>query len=356
MKKQVVFIRNNATFLYITHVLYAISLWRAIMQNNEMINNKYAIVAGNAPSLAGIDYKRLPLKYDVFRCNQFYFEDKYYLGKNIKAVTFATQMLAEQIYTTLHLNSNNEYNIESVFIVQHHVLPTTPRELELERLVQIFHHNVFIQTLYEGKYSCNIEAFLEYIKLQKLYYYKNPTSAIFLCAIAISMGYKEIYLTGIDFYESGTYAFNVLQENILHLMPHFRMDIDSKQFGNKNEFSYHSKEADLEALTFLSRHYGIKFYSLCPNSPLTQYFPLAPITNNTFMPTEKPSNYTKDILIPQGKGVKYMQDTLRFNLHLHDKKLQKRNRIKNNFYFKIFDDLMRLPRDMKHYFKNLKKG
>ena len=320
-----------------------------------MQNNKYAIVAGNAPSLTEIDYTRLPLEYDVFRCNQFYFEDKYYLGKNIKATTFATQAFSEQIYTMLELNKNNEYNVESVFMSKHYVLPNHPRHIEIENFMNIFNHNCFIQKMYDGKYSHNIEAFLEYVKLQKIYYYKNPTSAIFLCAIAVSMGYKEIYLAGIDFYEGKVYAFDTLPENLLKITTRFDKINADKPNSNK-KLCYHSKQVDLEALAFLSKHYDIKFYSICPNSPLTQYFPLAPITNNTFIPEEKPQNYTKDILIPQGKGVKYMQDALRFNLHLHDEKLQKRNKIKNNFYFKIFDDLMRLPRDMKHYFKNLKKG
>ncbi|EAH6454264.1 alpha-2,3-sialyltransferase, partial [Campylobacter jejuni] len=47
---------------------------------------KKVIIAGNGPSLKEIDYSRLPNDFDVFRCNQFYFEDKYYLGKKCKAV------------------------------------------------------------------------------------------------------------------------------------------------------------------------------------------------------------------------------------------------------------------------------
>ena len=47
-------------------------------------NSKKCVVSGNAPSLKEIDYKRLPFAYDLFRCNQFYLEDKYYLGNKIK--------------------------------------------------------------------------------------------------------------------------------------------------------------------------------------------------------------------------------------------------------------------------------
>lgn len=38
------------------------------------------VIAGNGPSLAQIDYSRLPQDFDVFRCNQY----KYFLEKKIK--------------------------------------------------------------------------------------------------------------------------------------------------------------------------------------------------------------------------------------------------------------------------------
>lgn len=49
---------------------------------------KAVIVAGNGESLSQIDYRLLPKNYDVFRCNQFYFEERYFLGNKIKAVFF----------------------------------------------------------------------------------------------------------------------------------------------------------------------------------------------------------------------------------------------------------------------------
>ena len=46
--------------------------------------SKSVIIAGNGTSLKSIDYSLLPKDYDIFRCNQFYFEDHYFLGKKIK--------------------------------------------------------------------------------------------------------------------------------------------------------------------------------------------------------------------------------------------------------------------------------
>ena len=47
------------------------------MENTKPFK-KPIVIAGNGPSLAQIDYSLLPQDYDVFRCNQFYFEDKYF--------------------------------------------------------------------------------------------------------------------------------------------------------------------------------------------------------------------------------------------------------------------------------------
>lgn len=75
---------------------------------------KKVIIAGNGPSLKEIDYSRLPNDFDVFRCNQFYFEDKYYLGKKCKAVFYNTYFFFEQYYTLKHLIQNQEYETELI--------------------------------------------------------------------------------------------------------------------------------------------------------------------------------------------------------------------------------------------------
>ncbi|EAJ6613117.1 alpha-2,3 sialyltransferase, partial [Campylobacter jejuni] len=75
---------------------------------------KKVIIAGNGPSLKEIDYSRLPNDFDVFRCNQFYFEDKYYLGKKCKAVFYNPSLFFEQYYTLKHLIQNQEYETELI--------------------------------------------------------------------------------------------------------------------------------------------------------------------------------------------------------------------------------------------------
>ena len=323
-------------------------------------NSKKCVVSGNAPSLKEIDYKRLPFVYDLFRCNQFYLEDKYYLGNKIKATTFAIQMFFEQIYTMLQLNRKQEYNIESVFIPSpYSIIPKNKRELELETLAKMFDNNVFIHN-HNSKYYKNINTFIEFIKLQQIYFFKNPTSAILLCGIAVAMGYREIYLAGIDFYEGKTYAFDTLKNNIITLMPEMQYHIAQEGLEKpKDALTYHSRQADLEALEFLQKHYNVCFYTLCPNSPMANYFPLAPITNNTFTPIAKPKDCIQDILIPPEyarERFKILDNQPQELLKNEQPQENRRNRIKRNIYFRIFSDFLRLPSDISYYFKNSKKG
>lgn len=314
------------------------------MQVNSL--DKKCVVSGNAPSLKEIDYKRLPLSYDLFRCNQFYLEDKYYLGSKIKVTAFATQMFFEQIYTMFQLTQKQEYDVESIFLHRHHIIPQSKREFELEFLAKIFNHDAFIKQTDNCK---DMGAFLDFMKIQDIYFDKHPTTAVLLCGIAAAMWYREIYLAGIDFYEGKTYAFDTLKQNIVSLMPDFPHIIKT-ELKPRDTPGYHSRQTDLETLEFLSKHYNVSFYCLCPNSPMAKYFPLAPVTNNTFIQNEKPKDCIQDVLIPP----KYMRDKL---LDTHTKQVEsRRNRIKRNIYFRIFSDFLRLPSDILYYFRHSRKG
>ena len=312
-------------------------------QNGE----RACVIAGNGPSLAEIDYARLPKDFDVFRCNQFYFEDKYYLGKRIKATTFATWTTFEQVYTLLNLKQNQEYDIDHVFLHDLRFPRIAKSQEDIEAMTEFLNHNVFIQRIYEGIYSKNIAEFLEHSKLQALYFYKNYTSGLYLCAIAIALGYTELHLCGIDFYEGKSYAFDDSKPNFLSVMPKygggFKLNWLKKQEDNTPP--YHSRETDLEGMEFLSKHYKARFYCLSPSSPLSRHLPLSPIVNASHaLPVEKPKECTRDLLIPSEYA--YLR-----NKRAEDPRVAQKSRLKNNFYFKIIKDLVRLPSDIKHYFK-----
>lgn len=313
-----------------------------------------ALIAGNAPSLAQIDYSRLPLKYDTFRCNQFYFEEKYFVGKDVKVACFADQALFAQIYTAILLNAKDEYQIQSVFLNNKRDFGEENAEFEknMQVLLNSLTQERFINRVYDGKYSHNIADFLEWLILNQLYFYKHPTTGVLLCAIAVALGYKEIYIAGIDFYRGKrAYAFNSLPQNLLKFdkyMADFIANFKHTECAEK----YHSKDFDLACLEFLDKKYGAKFYSLCPQSPLSNYIPLAQITNNIFVPQEKPKDFIADIAIPPKEAhiQFFAQD---YKARLDD--LPNPTRIKRNVYFKALQDLRRFYGDFKAFLKYRKE-
>ncbi len=56
---------------------------------------------------------------------------------------------------------------------------------------------------------------------------------------------------------------------------------------------------------------------------------------------KKKNNYTKDILIPSSEAYGKFSKNIIF----------KKIKIKENIYYKLIKDLLRLPSDIKHYFK-----
>lgn len=291
---------------------------------------KAVIVAGNGESLSQIDYRLLPKNYDVFRCNQFYFEERYFLGNKIKAVFFTPGVFLEQYYTLYHLKRNNEYFVDNVILSSFNH-PAV--DLEKSQKIQA----LFIDVIngYE-KHLSKLTAFDVYLRYKELYENQRITSGVYMCAVAIAMGYTDIYLTGIDFYQASeeNYAFDNKKPNIIRLLPDFRKE--------KTLFSYHSKDIDLEALSFLQQHYHVNFYSISPMSPLSKHFPIPTVEDDcetTFVAPLK-ENYINDILLPP---------------HFVYEKLgtivSKKSRFHSNLIVRLIRDLLKLPSALKHYLK-----
>ncbi len=290
------------------------------MQNKSL--KKACIVAGNGPSLKEIDYSLMPLDYDVFRCNQFYFEDKYYLGKNVSFAFLNPSIMFQQYYTFYNLHKKNEYIIYDIVVsgVSYYDIVNVDKDFFLYMINGI--------NLYK-----KLKYFVNFVNFHRIYNFCSMTSGVYMCAVAIALGYKEIYLCGIDFYDKSKdfYAFNTEKTNLLNFDKNF----------SKHHYkdSSHNKQYDIECLIFLQDNYNCKIYSLCPNSPLSEYISLAPKTNNTFIIKDKPNGYIDDLMIPIDRVYNKTINT-------------KHNRLKSNFYYKAFKDLFRLPSDIRYYLKN----
>lgn len=281
--------------------------------------DKACIIAGNAPSLANIDYARLPEGLKIFRCNQFYLEDKYYLGKQIDGYFLREGLFLENYYTMMCLESSGQYQVGSVF--------TDRKSCELFETKQKF-EEFFPKVRIIEECARELDKFYEFMQMRALFYASYPTMGVMMCACAIAMGYREIYIAGMDFYQEGvnTYAFGNHQKNLNTLMPRFQIR------GFNTDSSWHSKSMDLMCLELLQKEYHVKFYALCPDSVLSDYIPLAPVLNKSiYYPEDKPEDAIKDILIPPSKHYKRVRH------------------FRSNLWMRVFRDLKRLGRDMKEY-------
>lgn len=253
---------------------------------------KPIIIAGNGPSLAQIDYSRLPQDFDVYRCNQFYFEDKYFLGKKIKGVFFNPGVLKQQYFTLHHLKEKREYEVEEVYCQI--TMGKWDREWSNGKPKNLLEELKYDYPNVKNTYPF-LEQLIEFNALHKfyaLYYNQRFTSGIIMLITAIAQGYDEIYLTGIDFYQNGgtSYAFEIKGEkNINKIIPQF----------NEENFSdeVHSKNVDIAALKLALTLPNIKLYSLSPSSPLSEFIPLALAQNpNPMQVLPKPQGFICDFV------------------------------------------------------------
>lgn len=244
------------------------------------------IIAGNGPSLKEIDYSRIPENAEVYRCNQFYFEDKYYLGKSVNRYFINPSVSLAQYFTKGHLQYSNQYNFEQVILSNLYPVGVIRKYKGYSERLATF------SDFTEGaEYFNEIPAFYDFLKFKNLFFRKQITSGVFMCGHAVAVGHKKLFITGLDFYEGykNLYAFDNYQTDNLKTL-----DVNM----NKVSITHH-KNTDVEALQFLVNEYGIEIYCLSPNSVLCEYFPLAPLTNNKeYKILEKPENYINDVMIP----------------------------------------------------------
>lgn len=311
------------------------------MQNNFACNDtKCAIVAGNGSSLAEIDYARLPslLSCDIFRCNQFYFEDKYYLGREVRFAFAIPPVLFEQSYTYRNLIYRNEYDIRNIVV----------SDFNLDYMDSLYSQNkenVFSGIVRGSAVLASLREFLDFVQYNEVYHNRRITSGVYMCAFAVALGYTKIYIVGIDLYSTqAAYAFNTLRENLLTLCPDYSL---TPRDG-------HSVEMDIEALQFLAQHYNVELYTPCPNSPLTKYIPLADTQGNAYRVESRSKNCIQDILIPPRfayEKLNHKKTDEHYSVVCMLSKQEILNRkifsyqqpLRDNCIYRVLRDLVRLP-------------
>lgn len=252
-----------------------------MIQNEE----KSIIIAGNGPSLAYIDYRRMPKNAKILRLNNFFFEDKYYLGQNVDYYLTDVGYL-EGMYFNLHnLNERRQYNIKDIYITN-----LTPDLQEEYPLV-----NDAMSIVFQNK------KFKAFFKFYMKYYEIMPSGGIFSIILAIILGYKNIYVIGLDMYENNLLYPWQIGEYFTQIYPRDKAENVMNVINH-----YHPKEVQIKTLEFIKQEFqDVNLYSLSEKSPINKYIELAPIQdeNNTYMPQTRPQDAIKDWLpLPLSKA------------------------------------------------------
>ena len=249
---------------------------------------KPIIIAGNGPSLKEIDYKRLPKEYDVFRCNQFFFEDKYYLGKDVTGYFMGEPTFQSLFNTSFVLESSHEYFF-------------TEKYFSGLLLVDGIYNRELLQDFWTLKVAFDIYTkhtqISQFVNYWFVCYGSYPTTGIIMIFTSVAMGYTDIYVTGIDFYKGkDRYAFDYNNAKVLNKI------FDNANVRMKNPFfnvdEWHDENMEIASIELIKNLKNVNLYSISPDSFLSTLVPLAPIQNDTpYIPEEKPENYLKDIVL-----------------------------------------------------------
>lgn len=212
--------------------------------------NKNLIIAGNGPSLARINPNSMPDDFDVFRCNQFYAEDKYFLGKKIKLAMFNPGVINSQLKTCDALIKNNDYEIEQTCL--NYFDESWMVNFNIKQFSCKNPNVLILRDLLEQN-----QDFINYInELTK--HNLRLTSGVILIMLGVVCGYENIYFSGIDFYENNdldtAYSYKI-SENM------------KKMIYQKNTVvgNMHNKNTDLNGIDFLTNYAakkGIKIQRL----------------------------------------------------------------------------------------------
>jgi alpha-2,3 sialyltransferase len=247
------------------------------------------VICGNGPSLAQIDYRRFPDDADIWRCNKFFLEEKYYVGRKVDGYVFGgddSDMPA--IYRSLKRLSKDEYDISFQNIFAQFYAPT-----RMEKMCHGFAMSGQNNTcLWKHVFEVLNENFTTAPTLARLLAEQLvvedividgtpslPHAGTCLLALAVLLKYKNIYVVGIDNNHSTTSQY---------------------PWSKKGDAiaGAHNHEVQYKIITAALNTEGVNLYSLSPKSPLTDIVPLAPVLKETssFDVSEKKKRELSDYL------------------------------------------------------------
>lgn len=177
-------------------------LYRDLSEHNRAVRARFdvsrpLIVVGNGPSAASPLVQHMPADPVVFRMNWFFLEEERHYGTRVDGFFWSidTAPLPDELAAVLE---RREYDIRAVFGPMRPTRTTLAGKLVDERHRPQFDHWAVI---------AENPTFARELMGRPL-----PTQGFQVLAFALALGFRDIYLTGIDLYESSEgdrYAYRV---------------------------------------------------------------------------------------------------------------------------------------------------
>jgi alpha-2,3 sialyltransferase len=220
------------------------------------------IVCGNGPSLAKIDYRRFPGGADVFRTNDFFLEKKYYVGRRVDGFYNGGDLseFYARYFTINELARGKAYDIDfgSVFCDWGARMMDTPAGFKMDVLFRNHLAEVMDISREQGN------DFFRKITVAHALYGHFPYTGIFALVHAALLGYKKIYIAGLDnSYVAGEYAYSDTAEVRVE-----KVEWTSKVLPEAFQW---------ELVDMVMQMPGVELFCLSPDSPAAEHVPLAPV-------------------------------------------------------------------------------
>jgi len=246
------------------------------------------LIIGSGQSNNYFDAQRVPRNPVIFRMGLFMLESNYYFGNHIDA--YFGSIFRRRVHVALEIAIKHQFYTISRFFrnpnLMRYCLPLF-RE-ETARHVRLFQPKFW-----------HWDLLMQYPELEKFIKRnvenKLPTKGLLALATGLILGFKNIYVTGIDLYKDLRSNNGLYDRDYFYELPDFVKSVTQKSkllTGYKN--IDHSEDVDLYFLkTLYTLFPAANIYSATHESPFSYYSQVAPKYHEHFIPNQ--NNLSKDI-------------------------------------------------------------
>ena len=229
--------------------------------NDFRDTSRPVVIVCNGPSAKTIKYNRLPDNALIVRMNMFFLESAYFFGKQIDGYFWSVSN--DVIHSFLLRNvTDKEYNINVLFTPMTESYKSTQNQLSL---LDDTYHSVNHWKVLSKRMEIAYEMMTRPL----------PTQGLQALATFLLLGFKEIHIIGMDFYQSSG-------ERYYYKIPEiYRHKIKAKDYQPGYEKNMHSFEKDIWFYTLILDIFAdAKIYSLSEYSFFSSLAPISPEGND----------------------------------------------------------------------------